>query len=581
MSTNEMNETMTATIATEENTNPEIENPDELYTADYYTDECYNLFKELRVEGNYTKSGIKANVTDWLNNKRYLINLLRKHPNWDEKNKCVVFKTTERRENNKAVIRQAYFKLFDACYDYICPEFDLTDLQYHLKHYCASQYIEEEGIGFFNTRMPDLHIKVGQKTSRVVNKIYKFLKGNEAPDFEKYFAILADSLNPLTVDRTSVLSVNFMDYMTMSNGNSWSSCHGITPNANYGGCYKAGCLSYANDAETLIFYTIEKGVSDRHFAEKKITRQVFFWDRPVLVQERLYPQCNDGLSGTDTNSPIRQYRELVESVFALCYEVPNLWSKTSIDIYRRDDTFMYEDWDNYSYWVRKFSSEEANSDMFVGSDSYCLECGCMKYSSDEDCCETLYCESCNNDEVTCYECGCVIDEEDARLINGEYYCDDCYFYCEYHNCYEPINDRGAYVENYGDVCDYALNYSDRFFYCESCENWYQIENTNINYVDGEAWCDDCISEYAYYCKGCEEYHSNDKAHYHTINGDAYCASYARENNMIATCNCCGDEVFMGYEIDTDVEFYCAVCAEEIENSEPEYSECDETVQVSA
>ena len=55
------------------------------------------------------------------------------------------------------------------------------------------------------------------------------------------------------------------------------------------------------------------------------------------------------------------------------------------------------------------------------------------------------------------------ETDDLIEIDGHYYCEDCYFFCEYHQRYEVKSDVGYnYVQNYGYVCDYALYDAEKF-----------------------------------------------------------------------------------------------------------------------
>ena len=108
-------------------------------------------------------------------------------------------------------------------------------------------------------------LAVGAKITRFVRKcceefqmngdiidVTKFEDEHEDGDrtfdsFEKRYAKFADALSTLKIKKMTVMSLNFLDFMTMSNGNSWSTCHfinshGIFHNgdtgASYHGAYK-------------------------------------------------------------------------------------------------------------------------------------------------------------------------------------------------------------------------------------------------------------------------------------------------------------------------------------------------------
>lgn len=579
---NTINETNTTVIANTESEQAQAP----VYDADFYTNKAMQLFSDFCVQGNYTETGVRTNIKAWLNNKAPLFELLRKHPNWNEEAKAIIIPAfKEVREHDDYEKSNKVNDLVRNCFthDQRLAFMNKTgrsvnDMIYGL---IKTQFVSENSFYFneVNEYFPELKIHNGQKASRVVNKLMKILGVDKHPDYNKYFAALADTCNPLTMTKTSVLSVNWLDFMTMSNGNSWSSCHGITPSAAYSGCYKAGCLSYGNDDVSLIFYTIENGhENDNDFYKiPKITRQIIFWDYPVMVQERLYPQCNDGDNGTDDNSVIKQYRNLLENIFSVCTGKPNLWEKANrVCIEANEDTFMYHDWDFYKNWKVKIKDEDCSHDtIYVGGDAYCLACGSKKYYSDNDgdeCQSFLYCNDCEGiSNNHCEWCGCEGDDIEYCEDTGEYLCHDCCDYCEYHERYEATYYRRGYgyrelirVPDYGYVCQDALE-NGNFFYCDRCEEWYSYSDNDSCEVDGEIWCRDCADDYAVYCNGCEEYHEerNVTMFEDKTTGEKFCEDYAQNNDMLVACENCGEIDLESNMTEIDGEYYCSDCEEEM------------------
>ena len=88
-----------------------------------------------------------------------------------------------------------------------------------------------------------------------------------------------------------------------------------------------------------------------------------------------------------------------------------------------------------------------------------------------------------NEERICHNCGCVIDvdNDNYAVIDGEYYCEDCYTVCEHCGNAVPSDD----AEWIGDsvVCSECLENSGDFVRCESCGDWIAIndaESSNDN-----------------------------------------------------------------------------------------------------
>ena len=108
--------------------------------------------------------------------------------------------------------------------------------------------------------------------------------------------------------------------------------------------------------------------------------------------------------------------------------------------------------------------------------------------------------------VVCADCGCEIDVEDAIELDGEYYCNDCVYYCE--RCGEyHITSKDEPTEVDGELwCEYCRD-ADAF-YCENCNEWHNLDNVyRVNGRFGEEmWCESCVENDAFYCEHCDEYY---------------------------------------------------------------------------
>ena len=204
---------------------------------------------------------------------------------------------------------------------------DIWDFLNHLKD-IAVRTVSEDIVQQINEMMPNVHAHTGEKTSRVINKICTYLGYNKLENYNKEFAKYADSLSPLKIRRHTILSINPLDYLTMSFGNSWSSCHTIDktnqrcmPNG-YEGQYSSGTISYMLDATSMVFYTVDATYDGQEYwNEPKINRQMFHYGEEKLIQSRLYPQSNDGCGEDYTPN-----RNIVQKIIADIYEFPNLWT---------------------------------------------------------------------------------------------------------------------------------------------------------------------------------------------------------------------------------------------------------------
>lgn len=541
----------------------------ECFGAEYYTNKVYDMFMRLDDSGKlfepeqtFTRTGIAANVNEWLYAKRHLFDLFRKHPNWNEEAKAIVFLNSEHREPDAQTVKKIGQRIINNGFMTSAHYGQLTDILRDITSMNPLNVLDEWTANRINSAYPSVKAVKGQKTSRIINKLFTMLEADKLLyNYNSLFAQLADACNPLTVERITVFSLNIIDFLLMSHGNSWRSCHTILDdggNCSYGGCYKGGTLSYANDVTTICMYTVDKNYRGTDWCfEPKIVRQIFFWDYPVLVQERLYPQEND--YSESGKALCDQYRHLAEDVLAVCCGVPNLWtveSKNTAQIYAVDDTFMYHDWESFpkkivhlqknAIKVLDSRSEHGSTsglsnyvigsakDILVGGSSYCIQCGEKKYADtyddEEDGESTLLCADCFDafyHKHRCASCGSYCDEGDTVIYNDTYYCTDCCTYCEYHEEYEP-NDiyDFEYVKNYGNVCVEALRNDDEFFCCDDCGLYYYgCENMYIT-DDDKTICTACY-EYNYAtCEICGEIYNNTDLDY--IDGVLCCESCAEQ-----------------------------------------------------
>lgn len=142
-----------------------------------------------------------------------------------------------------------------------------------------------------------LDIVKGTKTSRAFNKMCVHYEIDKAEGYNKLFAQYADLVSDNVRKLYFVISLNPLDYLTMSNGNSWTSCHRIGTHMSGSGCgqYCGGCMSYMMDSSSIITYVVNSIEEPLH-KEGKIYRQMYHYNDSLLIQSRLYPQGNDGAS---------------------------------------------------------------------------------------------------------------------------------------------------------------------------------------------------------------------------------------------------------------------------------------------
>ena len=500
----------------------------------FYTTKAEEIFDMFEIDGSYTTDGVRKNVQTWWDSKQNLLNIFRKHPLWNEEAKAIIFTNDEIR---KADYNKAYDMLIKL-EDYVRCRLSLASNSVWLLdcfldafYYYKDVTISEDFINEFNNRASDRrleiprsvksNLRVGVRISRFCNIVFKNLVDDNGKEvdatklvdehergdrsyksYDKIFAKFADLLTDLVIKKITVMSLNFNDFMTMSNGNSWSSCHFINSHGifhedaedSYRGLYKQGCLSYALDGASFIFYTLPNTYEgNEYYKQPKLTRMCCQYKDGVIVTGKCYPNNEDDL--------INSYRQTIQKIISECVGFANLWTfSRKID---RISTFVktaynaahYEDY-LYSHQKPTISIHKPleiddidNMQFDIGHESYCLHCGRTLDSSDHD---WLQCGDHRRKRI-CSRCGRVIEDyENLFEVDGEVYCEDCVFYCDYYGEWMSI-DRGMNTLETESgtitVCNDAMVY---FKKCSKCGKWFR--RRRMVFFNGEYYCKSCHND---------------------------------------------------------------------------------------
>lgn len=490
---------------------------------------------------NYNESSLNRILDTWESEKEVLIQAFKTHPNYVEGQFMIAFdadyeRTVDRRASDtfgywiRNVAIPAARENFPESIKgrtrpfQVMPE-NLYDFFYFLRDY-AERTVSEHTARVLSSAIPEVSVHVGQKTSRVVNKICVYLGLDKVDGYNREFAKYADSLSPLVIKRHTVLSINPLDYLTMSFGNSWASCHTIDKNNkrgmpnNYSGCYSSGTVSYMLDPSSMVLYTVDKSYEgNEYWNVPKINRQMFHWGEEKLVQGRLYPQDCDG-----DDEAYFPYRNIVQQIISTIFNFPNLWTlkkgTTEASRYIISSGTNYPDYYHYKNCSISYIKGSENTCSFVvGEPPICIDCGERHhYKENINCCQGM--------EV-CADCGeTLYDEEDVYYVDGVPYCRDCVSYCD--RCGEYHRGESTWIESEGRyVCEDCLD--NDYTYCERCGEYER--DYNATWIESERIhvCRNCLDDDYTQCDDCGCYVRDSLITYH--NGDALCpACYNRQVN---------------------------------------------------
>ena len=249
--------------------------------------ELKNAFYEVmyKYEKCFGETGVTANLQAWEKNKAPLLELLRRHSNWVEKEKAIVFNYSENRELDRGVIDEAAYFLEEMAEEQIHEvaeeENFIVAFRAAITEYSST--LSDAALETIRAR-GGIKCASGQKTSRIIGRLCRQFHVDTHSRYNSVYARLSDALNPLQIQKTALLSLHPCDFLEMSNkDNTWRSCHNIED-----GAYQAGALSYMTDSVSMIFFTVDDEVKENFYRFPKRNRQMFFYKDRLLFQSRLY-----------------------------------------------------------------------------------------------------------------------------------------------------------------------------------------------------------------------------------------------------------------------------------------------------
>lgn len=490
-------------------------------SLDYIKDEFKEELNDR--DYNYRNSAINFIFDTYQRRKANLLELFSKHPNWNPEHLMISFDEDFSRKINTSVTGGFFEWLFYRMDEHFPDTAQLYKDNYSSMYTCFSYkpYLEESDdfyLKYINAMHESFRFRAGMKVTKCVKKIcstfgWDKIMGNEYDRegklvevnlFEREFAKFCDAVSPIKITRHTCISLNPVDFLLMSNGNSWDSCHYIGDEPADAGCYSSGTISYMLDEHSFIFYTVSSEFTGEDIErERKINRQVFGYNDYQLLQSRLYPQgCDVG-----ANEIYTDIRNVVQKVIADCLGEPNLWIKRKVNnVYRGDCATVYEDWYHFSNLcsvsILKGKEDEDLETIYMGAEPICINCG--EYHTVEG---NIDCEYDEDEYNYCEDCGCRIHSDNTYWVGDYAYCHDCVTYCERCGEYE-VNDNTYWIESEQRyVCESC--YDDYYGHCDCCNDIFSQDE--LTEVSGNQWvCSECLREEYTECAGCGDIVYNDE-----------------------------------------------------------------------
>ncbi len=404
-------------------------------------EELKQAFYEVmyKYEKEFGETGVMANLNTWAKNKADLLEMLRRHPAWNEEAKAIVFTFDEGRGIEHDVVDEIAFTMEDLAADQIKDtarrEAFTLCLRTAISEYSST--LSEQALETIRNH-GGIKCAAGQKTSRIIGKLCREFGVDQHSRYNAVFAQLSDALTPIHMMKTALLSVHPCDFLEMSNkDNTWTSCHNLE-----NGSYQAGALSYMTDDVSMIFFTVDPEVTEHFYRAPRRSRQMFFYKDGMLFQSRLYPN--------DSSETMDLYRGIVQRAIAICLGLPNRWllKKKREDVNDCCDSYegsrQYPDYNYYGNLSLLKAIQTQNIPFVIGRPSLCVCCGTAYTVGKLKC----TCE----DVVVCKDCGQTVPKRNTRYLEGAYHCNACLHVCSacgaitQGTMYPAFDRRGRMVE---------------------------------------------------------------------------------------------------------------------------------------
>ncbi len=297
---------------------------------------------------------------------------------------------------------------------------------YYQHYYTASH---------FEATLPNgvkINVDKNTKLMRVLGRYAKAYGLEE--EFEKFRLEHSLALNQKSYTGELCISIHPLDYVTMSNNsNNWSSCMSWL-----GGEYCRGTVEMMNSSCVIVAYLRDPNKNYLYWNSKK-WRELFVVNELLIAGIKGYPYQSTELE----NYVIEMLRELAEKNWGCTYldpeeketarsdyELTKIASDKLGNCYCFTTDAMYNDFRSRNQeHTHLIAVREgiANRDIEIDYSglSQCMVCGSTTtYFEDEG---RLFCDDCIKTPMYCYDCGCIVDEDDVTYINGEVgLCPECF-----------------------------------------------------------------------------------------------------------------------------------------------------------
>lgn len=496
---------------------------------------------------------------EWADQKEPLIDLFSRHPNWNEDDLSIKTEVVTKRPENIIRTKVALENLLRYCSLGMSDESAFAKSKWSksvLVQIAHTQFVTPEAADWYEGKVKCV---VGMKTSKVVNRLLTELGCDCLSDYNKYFAVYSDKVNPVEIKSNSFMSLHPCDFLNMSNGKNWQSCHRM------GGEFRAGTMSYLLDDVSFVYYGLspkDERLKLPTWDVEKLIRAMCFFKNDVLFQSRIYP-------GSIAENTHLEINEQIKNAINIARGIDGEWSTKTFDydlhenslksmIRSNSGALQYPDYYHgcdgrglFSMFdcETKITSKnmlqkcEDGQGLKIGAMPLCTVCGEQITDADRlHCCLP---------PVECSCCGKKTREQDIwRLPNGEIICMDClrnkYDKCERCGGYHKKESFTNLVTDGGGLMKICKNCMDELPTCSICGKKDLEQNIGWISDDGDVFsqkpmvsiCHICAKKEHYKkCDFCGLYHPVDNFIMQFNGKDDICVDCSKA--LFTTCTVCG------------------------------------------
>lgn len=444
------------------------------------TREGNNYLYRLGITG---EDGIINNTVRWENSKEGLYRMFKGLPTWDDEELRFHVETVKEVKPDHSMVQQLTTRLINSCLSYAegsnLSGGDIYSIMYNaevgISFLDDTFTINESCMSWFNSEY--LKLREGMKLNRAVTRALQRLDYGSSKLYvdrwiRDYNNEVGEYMQSKIIREKWYVSINPIDYLSMSDGNGWRSCHWIED-----GCYRAGCFSYMNDDTTVIIY--KESDEGRTVKQERFCGWVTADTFGIITKS--YPT---GYNEETTNKLLTSLRNFF----------PGMCNDGIVRVRSNSGSRVYPDYQHYKVFCISKLDEPTT-----------IQVGGYAYSIDED--EVIEDEGylSNGTPVYCADCGVRIYDDEAQvLIDGEFYCMSCMTYCNICNeyCreaeaieYYMIGHRGRRIIGY--ACPHCY---DHIVVCDVCGDAWHMDY--VVFLDEDTATDDRPE--GYYCPDCIE-----------------------------------------------------------------------------